>query len=104
MKLERRIQALEKKMISEPVVLIFEDGSTQEIHGPKHFLLDLFVATRKPSALTPEQAVQLELVRKSVGAREPGGGRMTEVIRCLANVSVESTLNDPEDADLIASK
>ena len=100
MKLEKRIKALEKRVISNPVVLIFQDGSTREIRGKKYFLLDLFAASGKPSTLTPVQAAQLESIRKSVGAREPGGGRMTELIRCAANISLESTLDDPEDGDL----
>ena len=42
MKLEKRIHALETKMLSNPVILHFADGSTRVFFGPRYFLLDLF--------------------------------------------------------------
>jgi hypothetical protein len=104
MRIERRLKALERKMKSEPVLLVFEDGSRQEIHGPKHFLLDLLIATGQPSELTPVQTEQWELIRKSVRAREPGNGRLTELIRCFAGISRDWTLDDPEGDDLAGTE
>jgi hypothetical protein len=104
MRIERRLKVLEKKMKSEPVLLIFEDGSRQEIHGPKYFLLDLLVATGQPSELTPVQTEQLTLIRKSVRALEPGGGRLTEIIRCFPGVSRDWTLEDPEGDDMAGTE
>ena len=79
---ERRIQALEARLSSAPVILHFADGSTQELRGPKYFLLDLICAAGRED-ISASQAAQLEAVRKSLWAEEPGRGRSTEVIRIL---------------------
>jgi hypothetical protein len=83
MRLEKRIRALEARFLADPVILYFADGSKREIHGPRNFLLDLFVGACGGADITPAQAEQLDLVRRSVDAKEPGGGRMTELIRCF---------------------
>src|SRR5450755_2054384 len=81
MRIEGRIRKLEKKMTSSPLILYFADGSAREIRGPKYFLLDLVCAmNRNP---TPTQAEQLELIRSATYADEPGGGRLTELIKAL---------------------
>jgi hypothetical protein len=82
MKFERRVRALEAKLITDPVVLHFADGSTREMRGRGHFLLQLLCGACGGLELRPEQAAQLELIRQSVAAQEPGGGRMVEVLRC----------------------
>jgi hypothetical protein len=79
---KRRIQALEARMMSDPVVLHFADGSTREICGQGDSLLCL-ARGACGADLSPWQAEQLELIRQSVYAREPGGARLTEVVRCL---------------------
>src|ERR1700690_1523511 len=89
MSIERRIRALEARLLSDPVVLIFGDGSSRELHGRGDFLLRLFCGASGGADLTPWQAEQLELIRRSVSAQEPGGGCMTEVLRCLLNGPVE---------------
>jgi hypothetical protein len=83
MRLEKRIRALESKMHSDPVILYFADGSKREIHGPRNFLLHLFVGACGGADITPAQAEQLDLIRDSVAAQEPGGARLTEIIRCF---------------------
>jgi hypothetical protein len=83
MRLEKRIRALESKMLAVPVTLNFADGSKGEIHGPRNFLLNLFVRACGGADITPAQAEQLGLVRRSTAAEEPSGGRMTELIRCF---------------------
>jgi hypothetical protein len=81
MRIEGRIRKLEKRMTSSPLILYFADGSTREIRGPRYFLLDLVCAmNRNP---TPTQAEQLELIRSATYADEPGGGRLTELIKAL---------------------
>jgi hypothetical protein len=89
-KIEKRLRALEARLSSEPVVLGFADGSTKEICGPRHFLLDLFCATRSGADLSPVQAEQLDLIRQSVSAREPGGGHMVELVRLFADRPIEN--------------
>jgi hypothetical protein len=88
MRFERRIRALEARMIADPVVLYFADGSEREICGRGDFLLSLLTGTCGKK-LSSRQAAQLELIRQSVGAREPGGGHMVELLRALLNGPVQ---------------
>ena len=101
MRVEKRVRALEARYIKDPVVLYFADGSTTEICGHGDFLLRLLADTCSGGELKPEQAKQLDLVRRSVGAQEPGGARMIEVLRCFLEGPVEthdSTLVDASDS------
>jgi hypothetical protein len=82
MKLKRRIEALESLMLSAPVILHFADGSTKEIRGRRGFLLKLY-AGQSGEELDPEQAEQLELVRRCIRAEEPGGGRLIAMMKAL---------------------
>ena len=91
MRLEKRIRALEARMLAEPVILHFADGSTREIHGRGDYLLDLFIGSCGGADLSPAQAADLELIRQSVSAQEPGGARMTELIRCFQQHPVEES-------------
>jgi hypothetical protein len=84
MRLEKRIQALESKMLSNPVILHFADGSMTTLSGRRYFLLDLFSGVCG-GHLNPDQRAQLDLIRRSVFAEEPGRGRMVEVIQSLMN-------------------
>lgn len=86
--LDRRIRALETRIISDPVVLHFADGSTRELRGQRYFLLDLIGAAGRAD-ISASQAAQLDLIRRSVYAQEPGGGRMTEVLRCVLHAQAE---------------
>ena len=89
MKLERRVRALEARLITDPAVLSFADGSTQEICCRGDYLLRLFQGACGGADLRPGHAEQLDLIRRSVRAREPGGGHMTEVLRCLLHAQAE---------------
>ena len=92
---ERRIQALEARLSSDPVILHFADGSTQELRGPRYFLLDLLHAVGRAN-ISASQAALLEAVRKSLWAEEPGGGRLTEVIRILPGPTEELSSVAPD--------
>jgi hypothetical protein len=101
MRVEKRVQRLETRFADDSAVLYFGDGTTAELRGPRDFLLRLIAATCSGTELKPEQAKQLDLVRRSVGAREPGGGRLTEVLRCFLEGPVEaqdSALVDASDS------
>jgi hypothetical protein len=82
MNLEKRVRALEKRMLSKPVILHFADGSTKEIRGPRGFLVKLF-AGLSGEKLDPEQAEQFELVRRCIRAEEPGGGHLIAMLKAL---------------------
>jgi hypothetical protein len=63
------------------LILYFADGSTRELRGPRDLLLRLLAAACRGDGLSPEQAAQLDLIRRSVDAQEPGGGHMVELVR-----------------------
>jgi hypothetical protein len=76
-------------MLSDPVVLFFADGTTQELHGTKDFLLRLSCDLCRGVNLSAEQTAQLDMIRDSVAAQEPGGGHMTELVRCFLHGPAE---------------
>jgi hypothetical protein len=79
-RLHRRIETLERELVSEPAILTMPDGRTATIPGGEH-LLNLMGRVHRGA--TPEQAAQLDLIRRSTDSSEPGGGRMIELIRAL---------------------
>ena len=82
MNIRRRIEALEKRLLSEPTLLFMPDGRTASIPGRSEYLLKLLGVAARGANTSPEQAAQLDLIRRSTGAVEPSGGRLIEVIRC----------------------
>jgi hypothetical protein len=90
MRLERRIRAFEASLIMDPVILHFADGSTRELHGPGDFLLRLFPGVFGKANLSPRQAAQLDLIRQSVGSKEPGGGRLVELPQCFLHAQADA--------------
>jgi len=99
MRLERRLRALEAKVSADPLILFFADGSTAKICCRRGYLLDLLVGANDQANLSPQRAAHLELIFKSVGAKEPGGGHMVEVLKSvLARPSqdLSSRLDDSE--------
>ena len=88
MRFEKRIRALEVEAFESTAILHFADGSTREISGSRHYLLDLF-AGACGGDLNSDQAKQLELIRECVAAEEPCGGRMIEVMQALMQPSEE---------------
>ena len=89
MKFEKRIRALEARLLADQCILFFADGSTREICGGVNILLDLFAGACGGADLSPGQVEQLELIRQSVSAQEPGGGHMTELVRCVLHAHAE---------------
>ena len=82
MNLRRRLAALEKVLISEPTLLVMPGGRTATIPGRGEYLLKLLVVAARGANISPEQAAELDLIRRSTGAIEPSGGRLVELIRC----------------------
>lgn len=83
MNFEKRLRALEARLTTEPVVLYFADGSKRELHGPGDLVVRLFRGVFGSADLGPAQTEQLDLIRESVSAEEPGGGHMIELLKCL---------------------
>jgi hypothetical protein len=83
MRLEKRIRALESKMLADPVILYFADGSTREVCGRPDYLLNLFCAATGGEDLSPRQAAELDLIRDSVSEGGASCAHMTQLIRCF---------------------
>ena len=83
MRLEKRIRALEARMLADSVILYFADGSKREICGRADYLLRLFCTACYGGELSPRQAAELDLIRDSVAAGGASCARMTEIIRCF---------------------
>jgi hypothetical protein len=89
-KLEKRLQILEAKLVGGVVVLTFADGSKREIPGHGQYLLKLIANLSQQEKLSATEREHIEAVCESVGAKEPGGGRMTELIHCFMAGPVET--------------
>jgi len=86
--LRRRLAALERRLISDPTLLIMPDGSTASIPGHCD-LLNLLVVAARGVNISPRQAAQLDLIRRSTSATQADGGRLIELIRCCVLGPVE---------------
>jgi len=82
MNFEKRLRALEARLITDPVILHFADGSKRELHGPGDFASRLFRGVFGAD-LSPAHSAQLDLIRQCVSSEEPGGGHMIELLKCL---------------------
>jgi hypothetical protein len=89
MRLEKRIRAPEVRMLADPVILYFADGSTREICGRADYLLRLFCVACYGGELSPRQAAELDLIRDSVSAGGASCARMTEIIWCFLHGPAE---------------
>ena len=92
MRFQKRIQALEAGMLSDPVILHFDDGSTESLTGRRYFLLDLFSGACGGD-LNPNQTAQLDLIRRCIAAEEPGGGHLVEAMQSLMGEPIEESEN-----------
>ena len=85
MKLLRRLEALEKGIISEsPITLLMPDGRTETLRGGGDYLGDLV-----SRAGYGDREPDVDLLARSVSSTEPGGGRMLELARAILNSPAE---------------
>jgi len=75
MRLEKRVRTLEARMLADPVVLYFADGSTREICGRADYLLRLFCTACYGGELSPRQASELRS-----DPRLRGGGAISPTV------------------------
>ncbi|MGA7416202.1 MAG: hypothetical protein WBW33_37375 [Bryobacteraceae bacterium] len=78
MNIRKRLEALEKGILREPETLTMPDGRTETIVAHGCYLLRLFLAAIGKEPLSPKQAANLELIRRSTG-----GNPMIDLIRCF---------------------
>ena len=86
MNLKRRLKALERDFIIQPIKLKMPDGRTVTLPGGGDHALNLLaLACRKDR--TPE----MELIARSVSSTEPGEGHLIELAPAILNSSREDT-------------
>jgi len=81
--LRRRLEALEKGVTTEPIVLRMPDGRTETLRGD---VLDLF-----SRAVSGERTPEMELISQSISSVEPGGAHMIDLARALLNGPMQDT-------------
>jgi len=86
MNIRRRLDLLEKRLTSEPIVLQMADGRTERLSGRGDYVLNL-VARACRGDRTPEMA----LIAQSISSSDPGGAHMIELARALLNGPEEDT-------------
>lgn len=78
-KLLRRLESLEKRLTSGPIVLQMADGTMQTLRGRGDYASHMLGC-----ALRGDRMPDMELLAESVGPIiEPGNGRLVEVARAL---------------------
>ena len=82
--LNRRLQALEKGVVNEPIILKMPDGSTVTLRGAGDSMLDLLAR-----ACRGERTREIELIAQSISSTEPGGGHLVDLARAILNSPTE---------------
>ena len=78
MNFRRRLEALEKGLIGEPILLQMPDNRIETIPGRGEYVLDLICRACR-GELTPE----IELIAQSISSIEPGGAHMLDLARAV---------------------
>jgi hypothetical protein len=76
--LVRRVERLEKRLVSAPILLHMPDGNTVRILGDASYVLDVMI-----SALNGAAVPELELIARSTSSDEPSGAHMVDIARLL---------------------
>ena len=82
----RRLEFLEKKLTSDPILLKMPDGHIERLRGRGDYALDLILRASRGDR-TPEMA----LIAQSVSSVEPNGGHMLNVIRVILSGPKEAS-------------
>jgi len=82
----RRLERLEKRLISAPILLKMPDGSTERILGDANYVLDLMIC-----ALNGEKVPEIELIARSISSDEPSGAHMVDMARLLHGATKRQT-------------
>jgi hypothetical protein len=80
MNLQRRLRLLEKRLLTEPIVLTLSDGRTETLRGSGDYVLNLFLR-----AYREEKTPHVELLAQSVGPIQEGDGHLLELARAILN-------------------
>ena len=75
---DARLKKLERGITTKPTILYFSDGTTATIAN----LRGLLGCAIRGTSNNPEQARQLDMIRRSVHSKEPNGSLIVELARC----------------------
>jgi hypothetical protein len=84
MNLKRRLKALERAIVSEPITLKMPDGSTVTLRGAGDCALGLLA-----KAFRGDLTSDIELVARSISSTEQGGGHLVDLARPILNSPTE---------------
>ncbi len=85
MNIRRRLEVLERGILRDPLMLTMPNGRTETMLAHGDYLLRLFLAATRKEALSPKQAANLNLIRRSTG-----GNPMIDMIRCFLDGPVRA--------------
>jgi hypothetical protein len=87
MMLARRVRALEASTVrhTNPITLFFADGSKVTWPDGERRWRRLWKGFHAPEELRPQEAADLELIRRCVGSQEPGGAQMLTLLNAVLN-------------------
>ena len=80
MNLKRRLKALEKGLIAEPIILHMPDGQKVTLRGKGDYALDLLAR-----AVRGDRTSEIELISRSIASTEPSGGHLVDLARAILN-------------------
>ena len=78
MKLNQRLEVLEREIINGPIVLMMSDGRTKTLPGNQ-------VTCLLARLVRNERTRDIELVARSISSSEPGGGHLIDLARAILN-------------------
>ncbi len=90
MNFEKRLRALEARLITGPLILHMADGGTRTFSGGRDLLVRLLRGVCRGADLGTEHREQLNLVRQCVRSEEPDGAHMVQLIQCLLHAQADA--------------
>jgi hypothetical protein len=92
--LRRRLERIEKRLLTEPILLEMPNGSTERLPGDPNFVLNFMMRW-----LDGEQVPEVDLIARSASSNEPGGAHMVDMVRLLHSATkrqMQSGDSEPE--------
>jgi len=78
MNLHRRLEALEKRNLRDPIILQMPAGRIVTLPNRRGYLFNLVLRV-----LAGDRTPEMELIAQSTSSFEPGGGHMLDIVRAF---------------------
>jgi hypothetical protein len=92
--IEARLAALEQRLIKEPLVLHYEDGTTEQLCVRD--VVRLFACACRDRHEGKCYSPEVEAIRRAACVDEPGGSRICEMIKLMGTHGEDSELDASE--------